>query len=185
MKDMLRAEPVPFEFVDAEMSKTENWRLPSGTNLNFTLKIDRLDRAGGKLRFVDYKTGSDELDFNPSNLMPPGRYTHREGIFQLLTYCFAYKSLIGAENDEMQPLIYKIRQTPTDGSTFPPLNLKESRQKPVPLLSYAQVADWFEPLFCSMIEEIFNPEVPFRKTDLTAGTGSPCNYCPFKTTCLV
>ena len=185
MKDMLRAEPVPFEFVDAEMSKTENWRLPSGTNLNFTLKIDRLDRTGGKLRFVDYKTGSDELDFNPSNLMPPGRYTHREGIFQLLTYCFAYKSLIGAENDEMQPLIYKIRQTPTDGSTFPPLNLKESRQKPVPLLSYAQVADWFEPLFCSMIEEIFNPEVPFRKTDLTAGTGSPCNYCPFKTTCLV
>lgn len=184
MKDILRAEPVPFEFIDAEMSKTENWVLSSGINLNFTLKIDRLDRKGGLLRFVDYKTGGDELDFNLSHFQPPRRHTNREGIFQLLTYCYAYKCLIETEDKDMLPLIYKIRNTPTDGTTYPLLNFKEPRQKPNPVCSYDNVAEKFEPVFNDLIKEIFNPAVPFRKTGITSGDSSPCNYCPFKTTCL-
>lgn len=184
MKELLRAEPVPFEFIDAEFSKTENWALPNGIGLNFTLKIDRLDRARGKLRFVDYKTGRDEVEFNPSNVMKREKHTHREGIFQLLTYCFAYKDLIGAKNDEMQPLIYKIKNIPPAGSTFPPLMIREPRQTGVPLESYAQVSDWFEPMFCALIEEIFDPKVPFQKSDNRTGSDAPCTYCPFQTTCL-
>ncbi len=183
LHEMLRAEPVPFQFIDAELSKTENWALPNGVNLNFTLKIDRLDRCKGKLRFVDYKTGKDETNFNPSNVMAREKHTGREGIFQLLTYCYAYKDLIGATDEEMQPLIYKIRLTPVDGTTFPPLEIKEGKTAGTPLESYAQVAEWFEPMFCDLISEIFDPQTPFRKTDIDSGNASPCTYCPFKPTC--
>lgn len=179
MKEILRAEPVPFEFVDAEMSRTESWHLPNGINLNFTLKIDRLDRKADKLRFVDYKTGKDETSFTPENLIIPGKHNNREGMFQLLTYCYAYKELIGAKNKEMQPLIYKIKQIPKDGSTFPLLKVDKE-----PLESYDQVAGWFEKEFCRLIEQIFDPDNPFRKTDTREGPSSPCKYCPFKMTCL-
>lgn len=178
--DMLRAEPVPFQFVDAERSKTESWRLPAGISLNFTMKIDRIDIKADKTRLVDYKTGKDELDFNEGNIL-----THKKsGIFQLLTYCYAYKDFYGANPAELKPLIYKLKNIPRNGETFPDLIINNGRNNKIPLESFADVSDWFEPMFNNLISEIFNPEIPFRKVEDPGPDNEACKYCPFNSICL-
>ena len=55
--------PVEFElaFGFEEREKRVLLRLPSGEELSFQGRIDRVDRSGGRLRIIDYKTGRKRI----------------------------------------------------------------------------------------------------------------------------
>lgn len=176
--DMLNAEPVPFTFEHGELSDTFSWKLTPELAFNFTMKIDRVDRENGVTRLVDYKTGKDKTDFTESNIMVREDTNLRAGIFQLLTYCYAYLNRhTELTKADVKPLIYTLKSIPLTG-TFPDLKLG-SETKNVPLRDYAQVAEWFEPMFIELISEIFDRKVPFRSTT----NQDMCTYCKFQRYC--
>lgn len=181
--DMLLAEPETFSFIDGEMSETFSWKLKSGKEVNFTMKIDRLDRVGDILRIVDYKTGKEETGFNNDNIMARGTKSLRKGIFQLLTYCYAYISRYPkTDTNKLKPLIYTLKSIPKNGS-FADLTYSKNAnaRTKIAVESYAQLLDLFEfeSEFDKLIDEIFDPDKPFwRATDEKV-----CNYCNFKRFC--
>ncbi len=172
--DMLLAEPDVFRFIAGEMSETFSWKLKNGKELNFTMKIDRVDQTGDILRIVDYKTGKDSTSFTEKNIMVRESASLRSGIFQLLTYCYAYISRYPrTDPNKLKPLIYTLKSIPKSG-TFADLTYGKN-----PLESYAQVADFFEPEFDDLIDEIFNPDIPFRRTS----NNDMCKFCKFQRFC--
>lgn len=174
--ELLRAEPEIFRFIAGEMSETFSWKLNNGKELNFTMKIDRVDRTGDVLRIVDYKTGQDKTDFSEKNIMVKESATLRAGIFQLLTYCYAYISRYPqTDPNKLKPLIYTLKSIPKSG-TFADLTYNKK-----PLESYAQVSDFFEPEFDELIDEIFDTNIPFRRTD----NKEMCKFCKFQRFCHV
>lgn len=176
--EMLRAEPIPFRFIAGELARTFSWKLPNGIPLNFTMKIDRVDEKAGVLRLVDYKSGKDQTDFTDANIFARETTSLRAGIFQLLTYCYAYMSLNPqTDPSKLKPLIYTLKEIPKEG-TFADLTFG-SGKKAVTLDSYAQVSEMFEEGFNDLIAEIFDPNVPFKRTDKAA----MCTYCKFQRFC--
>ncbi len=179
MEEILQAEPEVFDFLDAELSETFSWPLKNGINLNFTMKIDRLDQVGATTRLVDYKTGNDSCKFNREQIFLKGNTEQKAAIFQLLTYCYAYIYYSQAngksvEAEKVKPLIYSLKNIPDKGETFPDLSYNRK-----PLTSYQQVQEWFEPDFEDLIGEIFNFDIPFKRTD----NEKMCEYCKFKQFC--
>lgn len=176
--EMLHAEPVPFRFIAGELARTFSWQLLNGIALNFTMKIDRVDEKAGIIRLVDYKSGKDHTDFTDGNIFARESISLRAGIFQLLTYCYAYTSLNPqTDSSRLKPLIYTLKEIPREG-TFADLTYGSGKNAR-PLESYAQVAEMFEDGFNNLIGEIFNPEIPFRRTDKS----SMCTFCKFQRLC--
>ena len=53
-----------FDYVASEKELAFNWDLGDGVSFNFKCFIDRIDFVEGKLRIVDYKTGSDDVQIS-------------------------------------------------------------------------------------------------------------------------
>ncbi len=80
-------------------------------DFNFQFRADRIDRINGTgpVRIIDYKTGSDKTSFaDISELFTSEREKRKKAILQLLLYCNAYLQL-HPEVDEVQPIIYSLR----------------------------------------------------------------------------
>jgi hypothetical protein len=46
-------------------------------------------------------------------------------------------------------------------------------------LNYPEIKSEFEPLLVGLLEEIFNPEIPFVQTSVE----EHCQYCPYTSIC--
>lgn len=149
------------------------WKIDSSLTVNFTMTIDRVDKlADNRLRFIDYKTGSDENNVARIDSLFKRTHTSKDGIFQLLTYCEAYNDMVNP-NIEIQPYLYVFRNLNNSKYIEP---IKINRQE---LISYTQVSAEFRPLLNTLINEIFDDHVPFMRTDDTDN----CTYCPFAMMC--
>ncbi|HET8573607.1 MAG TPA: PD-(D/E)XK nuclease family protein [Edaphocola sp.] len=58
--------------------------------VNFFARIDRIDEANGKLRIVDYKTGTDSLEVKDLATLFSSGAKHNPAAFQALFYAFLY-----------------------------------------------------------------------------------------------
>lgn len=169
----------PYIFLANEFGQGEkfHWRISDEYTINFKMSIDRVDilRDSAKpeereLRFIDYKTGDDSLSCRDMKSMLSNH--QKSAIFQLLLYCYAYADLMGHEG-RIIPMIYKFQTIATDGIKKLRINGKE-------LTDYRQADNiGFMDAFREKVEEIFNPEIPFRQTkDI-----EDCRYCAFKQIC--
>lgn len=159
------------------------WTLRPGLSVKFTFFIDRVDRLGPDLlRFIDYKTGSDKLVVNGMNSLfwreTEGRNpVPNKAIFQLLTYCYAYKALmesIGTPYDgDIRIEITRVLEP--DASIGKDLKIGSqtfnSFQSPA-------VADFYDNL-TRLVSDIFDETKPFVQTDDI----DRCMYCQFKNVC--
>lgn len=166
-----------FVCVKGEMDfKNCRWEVVPGLKINFRMLIDRVDRIDNNtLRFIDYKTGKDELSTggNIGNLFNPAYKGAVDGIFQLLTYAEAYRDITGEENVIIQPAIHALRKIAVDGE-IKPLYHNKAPMQPFPALS-----EEFRPRLNEVISEIFNPEVPF----VQSVNKDVCLYCKFRSMC--
>lgn len=176
-KGWTKEEPYTFlanEYCDKQIF---HWQVTDKYTINFRMSIDRVDRIchpsasdGEELRFIDFKTGDDDLSCSGMDSMLSNH--KKSAIFQLLLYCYAYADLFGY-NGRIRPMIYKFQTIATDGIQ----GLKVGRQG---IKDYRQADEFdFMGKFREKVEEIFNPEIPFTQTpDL-----ENCKYCAFKQIC--
>lgn len=175
-----------FEYIDGEKENTCTLQINAG-EVAIKFIIDRLDRAGGTLRVVDYKSGNDEIALSNIETAFSGN-NNCKGIFQVLLYSHLY-NLLNNTDVPIQPAIYKFRTMYTEpGKSFGVYrkgNTKEVKLNP-------QVKDYhrvmndsvddskiFFDKFIEKLNEIFDPEVPFKQTE----DKSHCTFCPFKDLC--
>ena len=150
-------------------------RIPNALPFNFKFIIDRLDRVDGKLRIVDYKTGSDSNEFSDIERLFNGDF---KAIFQLMLYSYAYSE---KENliEDIEPNIYKLRTIHSNPENSFGIYEKVGIGKREKFCSYLSKKDMFLEKLSEVINEIFDPNVPFQQ----AKTDKPCVYCPFSKLC--
>ncbi len=162
----------PMTFVGAEYEMKGAVELVPGKKINVRQIIDRIDIVGGIKRFVDYKTGSDELSATSLEALFDNNLQKRpKAILQLLLYCHIYSILTGSD-EPIKPLIYKVLTMQTEGVK----PLKIARQ---PIEDYHEVIEDFLNLLGEKIGEIFDDETPFIQT----AEPHNCTFCQFKSMC--
>lgn len=146
--------------------------VPGQGKITVTLKgtADRIDRVNGHTRIIDYKTGKVEarsLKINDvASVFAPAKEI-KEKAFQLLFYLY----LAGRENiaaGDFSAGIITFRSL-KDG--YLPLLLQNNDSQPV--------SEAFEDELTRLLEELFNPGVPFAQTTFR----EHCSNCPYKAIC--
>ena len=187
---------VPFEYYKSELETSRTLYIPSlQQDLSFFGKIDRVDVKSNKMRVIDYKTGSATLDFTSmpeifgctKNTDESEEIALRnEGnkyILQTLLYCWLLETdkrtqtlqEKHANSLSMAPNIYSIRQL-HDQSKPTYLHRKDEE-----ILYTADIAQEFVTQLTELIEEIYNPEIPFSPTESTRS----CQNCYLSQICLL
>ncbi len=137
--------------------------------------IDRMDQIGSEVQIFDYKTGSDKLSFSMlQDLFNPNDLNRNKAAFQILLYAYVVHRN-HPEMTKISPNIYLIRGLfQRDFSSS--LKSKENGNLPI---DFVPIATSFETHLVELLEEIFNPNISFQQTTITAH----CKYCSFKTIC--
>lgn len=171
-------EPRPFRFLAGEKRSRFHWTIMPGVTANFTMSIDRLDEVtypwGDTVtRLVDYKSGSDSTTFRDVDELFDFNGRNTKGIFQLMTYCCAYADENALpDTTPLQPIIYPLGKVATDG--LPNITLGKAD-----FLDFRPMEPDFRRKLADVVAEIFNPEVPFYRSD----NEHSCKYCDFKRIC--
>lgn len=168
----------PFEMV--AMEKRVNERLtinsPNGeVEVRIGGIIDRIDSKDDTLRVVDYKTGG-----TPSK--PTGieqlfaRADNRPGyIFQT----FLYAAIMCQQQPlKVAPSLLYIHRAASE-TYSPVIEMGESRKPKMPINNFAFFEDDFRAQLHTLLEEIYDPSVPFTQTEQS----DACKYCDFKSIC--
>lgn len=161
----------PFTFIGAEHEMKGVLKINDELTINVKQIIDRIDKVGDRIRFVDYKTGSDQLSATSiSSLFDTNQDRRAKAILQLLLYCHIYNTLEGKDL-AIQPVVYKMLDLALRGVV--PLKIGE------PLFDYHVVADEFLDCLRKKIGEMFDRNVPF----VQAQKPKNCTFCQFKAMC--
>lgn len=174
--NLLLAEAAKYpgiEVLGAETSTVVNYQVSDSLAVNMRLIIDRTDSVGGKLRLVDYKTGSDETDFTSvDSLFKASSQGWPHAICQTFLYSLLYKQIHPATT-AVQPIIYKLRSVPVKG--LQPI----TKSKKIPVEDFTPYEDEFRAQLNQTIESIFNPSLTFSPPAM----GGSCKFCNFKSFC--
>lgn len=168
----------PLKFVDAEKGMPAEIKINDDITVNVYQIIDRIDEVFDEgrytMRFVDYKTGGDELKASGVEAMFDGSLAHRpKAIMQLMMYCHVYRCATG-DDRPIQPVIYKTREIMMTGGSTSKLFVNKQ-----PITDYHQVYTEFQSVFNSKVAEIFDENIDFTQ----ATSDGACKFCKFKPIC--
>ena len=136
--------------------------------------IDRIDRKDDTLRIVDYKTGGSPK--TPENIEKLFSRDKDRANYIFQTFLYAYIMLHKQSLKVAPALLYIHRAASTQYS--PVIELGKGKDK-MPVNNFAFYEDQFKELLDELLQEIFNPEVPFDQTEEL----DKCSYCDFKAIC--
>ncbi|HEY0900203.1 MAG TPA: PD-(D/E)XK nuclease family protein [Sphingobacteriaceae bacterium] len=174
-------ETAPFEIIELENKSDYKYSFPievKGHPQEIMLYgiIDRVDRRNGTTRIVDYKTGGrDEVKFSSlDEVFERDGRKQNKALLQTLFYTFIYEQVKGVQS--VEPNLYIVRKMKKDGTRF----LSGGRNKVVLQAEHLEMLKSdFTPKLKQLLEELFNPQVPFAETANKDG----CTYCPYKLMC--
>lgn len=134
-------------------------------------RIDRLD--DGRLRVVDYKTGTPHLDFKGLEALFSGESRDRQSnTLQTLLYAMM---LSHNEGCDVVPSLYYVRNM--HRAEYEPWLIDQEEKQSG--LSYSHYRERFEELLRAVLVELFDPAIPFTQIE----DEKACMYCDFKTIC--
>ena len=163
LDDGLRLEIVGLE---ASLSHSLN---VDGRNVKIIGTADRIDRAGGMLRVIDYKSGRVEERDLRVDTPDVDLLAVKDKWFQVVLYAWLYQRSVDGD----EPCLSGIQ--PLGRLDAPLLTVTWEGQE---LLTPDRLA-LFEQNLVRMVADLMNPAVPFE-----ANPGCDlCAYCPFKETC--
>jgi ATP-dependent helicase/DNAse subunit B len=165
----------PFKYVAAEERCSMQFPIQGGSRqINIKGFVDRIDEKEGRLRILDYKTGSGKLDFkNLEEVFEHNKDQRPKFVLQTFLYCLLYEQLTGSKNTT--PGIFYIRDVfKEEFDTH--LNNKELKEK---VTAFDDYRDSFIENLSKCLEEIFNPDIPFTQTTNT----KVCQYCSYVGVC--
>lgn len=161
-----------FTYVDGEKDVVKQWQVTPNVKINFRMKIDRIDRLDDDtLRFIDYKTGTDEMTVDKIEGLFKGNHK-KDAIFQLLLYAEAYNDL-EESGLEIVLAVHKIREIISEGY----IQKLGFNKKPMP--PYPALSPEFRPMLNKKLEDIFYNDTPFTQCEDV----KKCTFCPFLTLC--
>lgn len=119
--------------------------------------IDRVDEVlthdnQVKTRIVDYKTGGDSVEFKSLEKVFAAN-TENKALVQTLFYTYVFEQVTG--RTQLEPHLYVARRMREDGTLFRSKDVLEAE-------TLAIVKEEFIPFLRSTLEEIFNPDIPFK-----------------------
>lgn len=149
-EEMLQSQEIIVDGLEQKLAVTiDHPELPFPVVINGT--IDRVDRAGGQLRIIDYKTGKvDKKQLKCIGLQELLTDVKKDKIFQLLCYAYMYHKQHGILPE--QACIYSFKNA-KEG--IMPLHDGKNALEITPTL-----LNDFEVLLVSLIKEILDPAVP-------------------------
>ena len=178
VKQVLKTDKkyAPFKYIDAE--KRCKMRFPiSKREVNLKGFIDRIDEKEGKIRILDYKTGTGNLEFKSWNEVFEHNNDKRpKYVLQTFLYGLFYKN--EAQGKIMIPGIYYMRDVFKD-SFVTELIYKPDKQTKKVVDDFSEFEEEFTSPLTTCLEEIFGPAVPFFQTTST----EPCKYCSYTSIC--
>lgn len=121
--------------------------------------IDRVDEVltvdgEVKTRIVDYKTGGDAVSFRVMEKVFAAN-TENKALLQTLFYSYVYEQVTGRQH--LEPHLYVARRMREDGTIF-----GDSKGNILEGEFLVEQKNAFVDFLRTTLEEIFNPEVPFR-----------------------
>ena len=173
----------PFVILGLEVGRTQplvaTMSLSRGQQVQLRGVIDRIDEKEGVVRVLDYKTGSDNKRISSlAALFDTNNRTRNGAALQTLWYAWLYQRTHPTAQTVMPGLI-NSRQV-FEPSFAPYFAIKKEEGKTyVPLLTMRSYQKAFEAELQQVLEELWDPEVPFDQTP----EASRCTHCPYKSIC--
>ncbi len=164
----------PFTYRKGEQRMLFTFEFNTNKTANFIGFIDRVDEKDNITEIIDYKTGAVPNNVNKFTDLDAefADYKNRKGaIFQTFLYSWAYSKLYNTK--DVKPLVYYIRKLYSDlrPEIYHDKNIVENA---------SDYYEQFEQLLKEILQEIYNPEIPFSQTENT----KHCEYCEFKDICM-
>lgn len=136
--------------------------------------IDRIDSISDSLEIIDYKTGTTDHHFNSlAELFDKESKKRNKAVFQTLIYCCIWDKM-HQYSGPIFPGIYALKTIFKHDQTR--ILMKDNGNLEV---NYQTIKADFEPLLTILLEEIFNPLIPFVQTNVEEN----CQYCAFASIC--
>lgn len=137
--------------------------------------IDRLDETGGYCRVMDYKTGSGSDGVSDAALLfDPKKHGDNKAIFQTLLY-----SLVVSRSENpgvpLKPSVVWLKKLFAD--TGYDLTIGTGKDKSI--LTLDKVDDDFVSRLKDLLNELFNPDIPFVQVE----DDKKCGFCTYKGLC--
>jgi len=136
--------------------------------------IDRVDLLQGRIRIMDYKTGTVKKTFSSvPSLFESRDRVRNDAVFQVLVYAMVYSRL--NPGNTVVPSLCFVRGSHADNFTYS-IQQGDKRKS---LESYDEVRDEFEKLIFLHLSRLFNTNDPFiQTTNLKI-----CRNCPYAVIC--
>jgi MoaA/NifB/PqqE/SkfB family radical SAM enzyme len=141
--------------------------------------IDRVDEQNGSVRLIDYKSGQDNKNFpDVASLFDREHKSRNKAAMQTMFYGLIYQATNPENTLPLKPAIFNLREMFEDDFN-PYLQQKLPYKTGIEVNDYREFADEYEEGLTSLLEDIYNPEVPFDQTEDL----KKCGYCPYKEIC--
>ncbi len=169
----------PFTLVSAEATYTRDLELKTGDKkktIRIGGKIDRVDRVGGLLRVIDYKTGNSSQGFSSLEALFDGNLASRNGPgLQTLLYAW----LVSKEHpgEQVAPGLYVMKSLYDE--KFDPLLTIGSQREKQRIVSFSVYEEEYMSLLRDTLNKLFDPGHPFTRTE----NETKCRYCDFAAIC--
>ena len=159
-----------------------DFRIPfslNGTEHSISLGgiVDRLEERDGVLSVLDYKTGNQhnkgqfsEID----DLFSAKRIDKTKEVFQIFLYSLYFYNQ--HKYTDVQPKLWYVRST--DGDYLPNIINKKAKGE-ASASNYSEYAVDFEQRIKALLQEMFDPSVPFAQTEHEQN----CAKCPYSSIC--
>lgn len=173
----------PFNFIAAEKRFKVALPLTEGLTINLKGSIDRIDEINidnegpNITRLIDYKTGSDKPVISKwEQIFETGNTGHQKSVLQLMLYANAYKadSVIPDDKNPIMPVVYKLKDIGRGDKPCGPITIARCS-----VTDYQDFNDEFIEGLTKRMEELFDPEIPFKATP----DKKACRYCKFTQIC--
>ncbi len=139
--------------------------------INLSGRFDRVDEISGTIRIIDYKTGRiEKKDLKLKLWEDLSKDVKLDKVFQLLFYTYIYSNNEIKKLSTIVPGIISFRNL---SSGLLNLELPEKD------ISGLESLEKFESLLKSILNDIFNSEIPFYQTEIIDN----CKFCPFTSIC--
>jgi len=166
----------PFRYIDSEKRCKVRYPISKG-DVNLKGFIDRIDEKEGRIRILDYKTGSGKLEFRSwDEVFEHNNDKRPKYVLQTFLYGLFYQK--EAEGKTITPGIYYMRDVFKEGFVTE-MRFRPDSKTNIVVDDFAEFEEEFRTRLTACLEEIFDPAVPFVQTT----SNEPCKYCPYIGVC--
>jgi len=168
----------PFEIISLE----DKYEIEIPVNANNTKllvklggKIDRVDKIDNQIRIIDYKTGSDKLEYkNIESLFSEKKEGRRSAVFQTFLYAHFYKEQ-NKPDFPIVPGVYSVRKLFDKDFDY----RIENKEDKIKIDDYNTVEQEYMQNLSKLLHSVFDKEQAFTQADDTR----TCEYCPYRKIC--